>query len=81
MAKKKSESNGAPRSPAKPSVPVESFVVAWQACATLAEAKEKLGDGASSRAARLRKEGVKLKEMAGSRKKIDVAALNALIGG
>jgi len=81
MAEKKSKSaNGTPRTtPNKPAVPAMEFVKTWQASASLDEAKAKLGEGASSRAARMRKEGVKLKEMPGGGRKLDVAALNAII--
>lgn len=79
MAEKAKKKNGEPRKAPAPSVPAEEFVVAWQAAATLSEAKEKLGDGASSRAARLRKAGVKLKKLSSGRGKLDVDALNDLI--
>lgn len=75
----KTKKNGEPRAPAGPKVPAEEFVVAWQAAESLAEARTKLGPGASSRAARFRKAGVKLKEFPGGGRRIDVKALNALI--
>lgn len=77
--KKLTKKNGEPRKPPAPSVPAKDFVMAWQAATSLAEAKSKLGGGASSRAARMRKVGVKLKEFSGGGRPLDVAALNALI--
>lgn len=77
MAEKKSSKPRA--TPAAPSVPATEFVQKWQAAKSLAEAKAALGDGASSRAARMRKAGVNLKEFAGGGRKLDVAALNKLI--
>jgi hypothetical protein len=71
--KKKAESNGAPVARTSP----EEFVEAWQGCENLDEAKEKLGDGASSRAARYRKAGVPLKEMQ-ARPRLDIEALTKL---
>lgn len=73
--------NGEGRKPTGPSIPAVDFVKAWQAAGSLEEARKTLGDGASSRAARMRKAGVKLKEFAGGGRKLDVAALNALITG
>lgn len=81
MADKAKKKNGEPRKAPAPSAPAEEFVVAWQSATSLTEAKEKLGGGASSRAARLRKAGVKLKKLSSGRGKLDVAALNDLIDG
>ena len=74
--KDKSSTNGAPRAP---SISPEDFVTKWQGCSTNAEAKAALGPGASSRAKRMRDAGVKLKALAGSHKRINAGALNALI--
>lgn len=76
MGTKKIKNDGAERTP---TVSAEEFVVAWQAAENLAAAKETLGAGASSRAQRMRKAGVKLKKFPSSRAPIDVKALNALI--
>lgn len=72
--------NGAPRKAPEPSVPAVEFVQKWEAATSLADAKAKLGDGASSRAARMRAAGIPLKEFAGGGRKLDVNALAALIG-
>lgn len=81
MAEKKStKKNGEARKAPAPSIPAEEFVTKWEAAANLAEAKKVLGDGASSRAARMRAAGVPLKEMAGGGRKMNVTALAALIG-
>lgn len=80
MAEEKKKSTKPRKTPA-PSVPAVEFVKAWQGAANLTEAKAKLGDGASSRAARMRKAGINLKEFEGGGRKLDVAALNALIAG
>jgi hypothetical protein len=79
MAEKKAKKSGEPRKTPEPSVPATEFVQKWQGAKSLADAKTLLGDGASSRAARMRKAGVKLKEFAGGGRKLDVAGLNALI--
>lgn len=76
MSEKKLKKPAAPRGP---TITPEAFVVGWQKCESLAEAREKLGNGASSRAGRMRKAGVKLKEFAPGRQPIDAKALNALI--
>lgn len=76
----------APRKPRDPNAPkpvtvdAVTFVKAWQAATTLDEAKKVLGNAAGSRAQRMRKQGVNLKTFGGGRSKLDVAALNALIG-
>jgi hypothetical protein len=77
--KKAEKKDGTPRAPRSPSVAPEVFVAEWQKCESLADAREKLGNGASSRAQRLRKAGVKLRAFAPGRHPIDVKALNALI--
>lgn len=76
MAEKKAKSE---RKAPSPSVPAVEFVQKWQAAKSLAEAKAALGDGASSRAARMRKAGVNLKQFEGGGRKLDVEALNKLI--
>lgn len=68
-----------PNKPAAPVVPAATFVKTWQGATSLAEARATLGAGASSRAARMRKAGVKLKEFSGGGRALDIAALNALI--
>ena len=66
----------------------EQFVKAWQAGASVTAVAEKLGTSyisTSQRAGKLRKAGVKLKEMArgsGNRARtVDAKALNKLIAG
>lgn len=76
MSEKKTKKPSAPRGP---TVSPEDFVVGWQKATSLAEAREKLGSGASSRAQRMRKAGVKLQQFAPGRMPLDVAALNKLI--
>lgn len=76
MAEKKTKKAVAPRGPM---ISPEDFVVGWQKCGSLAEAREKLGNGASARAGRMRKAGVKLQQFAPGRLPIDAKALNALI--
>ena len=79
MSEKKTKKAPAEKAPRGPTISPEEFVVGWQKCETLAEAREKLGSGASSRAGRMRKAGVKLKVFAPGRSPIDAKALNALI--
>ena len=80
MAKKKAE-----RKPVDPNakragaLTPEEFVMAWQKCESNAQANEAIGLGASARAARLRKAGVKLRKFSPGRAPLDVKALNALI--
>ncbi len=73
MSKKKAQKSSNSR------VSPEEFVTTWQSCESAAEAKEKLGIGASGRAARYRKAGVDLKMFPRSGRRIDVKALNALL--
>lgn len=79
MSEKKAKAPKTEKAPRLPTISPEDFVTGWQKCSSLAEAREKLGAGASSRAGRMRKAGVKLQEFAPGRKAIDVKALNALI--
>jgi len=77
MSEKKTKK--APSAERAPTITPADFVVGWQKCASLTEAREKLGSGASARAQRMRKAGVKLQAFASGRTPIDVKALNALI--
>ena len=61
----------------------EQFITAWQTSETLTEVGEKLGVSRQTveiTAGKLRKAGVELKPMVKQRAKIDVAALNKMIG-
>jgi hypothetical protein len=53
----------------------EEFVTKWQGCKSLEEAREKLGEHASSRATRYRAQGVDLQKFSGGRDPIDFTAL------
>lgn len=76
MAEKKKKD---PTTPRVPAIDAETFVKTWQKAKSAGEARELLGAGASGRAQRMRKAGVKLKEFPAGRKPLDVKGLNALI--
>lgn len=74
MGSKKKKAEG---ESSAPRVGAEEFVTTWQKCKTLAEAKEKLGRFASSRATRFRSQGVDLQKFTADRT-LDYGALKKL---